>query len=176
MISRRKLIQLTVAAVGVTVVGGYLSIDDTEVMPELHSLDLQFLSAEQAAILALLMVVVLDHEQLGDIKILKKWLVKIDEALAYLPDNQQRDLLMLLDTLTHKLGRLVLTADISQWQRGDTELINKILNNWRNSSLDLLNTAYVGIKQLIMAVWYGEPENWSDIAYSGPPNLGGMAG
>ena len=172
MISRRKLIQLTVAAVGVTAVGGYLSIDDTEVMPELHSLDLRFLSAEQGTILALLMVVVLDHKQLEDINALQNWLVKIDHALAFIPDNQQQDLLMLLDTLTHKLGRLVLTADISQWQQGDTELINKVLNNWRHSSLSLLNTAYVGIKQLIMAVWYSEPENWSDIAYPGPPNLG----
>lgn len=172
MISRRRLLQAAVGTISVSVIGIYISFDDTEIIDEFQSLKLQFLSPEQATILALLMVGILDHEKFTEFQDLLIWLDRIDQALAYLPDNQQQDLLMLLDTLTNKLGRLILTADITKWQQGDSELINKVLAKWRTSSLDILNTAYVGIKQLIMAVWYGEPENWAAIDYPGPPDIG----
>ena len=128
MISRRKLLQLTLTAVGVASVGGYVSLDDTEVMPELLSLDLEFLSVEQATIVALLMVVVVDHDELANDQGIQIWLTRTDQALAYLPDKQQQDVLMLLDTLTYKLGRLVLTADISKWRRDDMAMIDQVLS------------------------------------------------
>ncbi len=171
LISRRRLIQSFIVATGLTSAGAYLIIDDTKINSTIKHLNLGYLSPSQATMLALLMLVIIDDVQFQNQQVMVKWLTKIDVAIAYLPDQQQQDLLLLLDSLGNKLGRLILTFRFSPWTQDDKQVIEQVLKEWRTSSLDILNTAYIGVKQLLMAVWYGEQENWSEINYPGPPAL-----
>ena len=46
-----------------------------------------------------------------------------------------------------------------------------MLVNWRTSFLNLLNTAYEGLKELVFAAFYGNSANWTVMNYN-KPNLG----
>ena len=46
-----------------------------------------------------------------------------------------------------------------------------LLNAWRFSYVDLLKVAFTGLKELVFAAFYGNPDNWNILNYQ-KPNLG----
>ena len=173
MLNRRTILKAFIASSGIVAGGFYLVHDDTDRTSYLEKISLKNLANSEAIILSLIITVIIaDQEQLQE-EDLTRWLTNIDEALSYLPTQQKNEFLLLLDTLTFKLGRLILNANFSKWQELERKALDDVLSRWRFSSRDVLNVAYLGVKQLIMAVWYGESENWKDTGYPGPLNLGG---
>lgn len=92
----------------------------------------------------------------------------ISQTISYLPQEGQDELEQLLDMLEQRLGLLVLTGSMTPlMMRTPNELIS-MLEYWRNSFLDLMVTAYQGLRELVMASYYASPENWGQLNYTKP--------
>lgn len=104
----------------------------------------------------------------------------VDTAVAYLPRRSQEELRQLLGLLARPSGRLLLCA--GRWAgrhpRLDDGSAEAILTAWRDAAWGVLQAAYAGLHDLIMAVWYGDPGHWAELGYGGPPLLprGGIDG
>lgn len=92
----------------------------------------------------------------------------VDGAIGLLPLRTQAELRQLFDLLSGKLGRVVLAGVRADWGHADAATIDAFLSDWRNSYLDLLKTAYAGLHDLVLGVWYGNPAAWPGIHYPGP--------
>lgn len=95
----------------------------------------------------------------------------IDGAIGLLPLRVRAELRQLFDLLDGKLGRVVLAGVWASWAQASPEAIDGFLNDWRGSYLDLLRTAYGGLHELVLGVWYGNPASWPTIRYPGPPAI-----
>ncbi|ACA84967.1 MULTISPECIES: twin-arginine translocation signal domain-containing protein [Shewanella] len=92
----------------------------------------------------------------------------IAETISHLPQEGQAELEQLLDMLEQRLGLLVLTGSMTPlMMRSPDELIS-MLEYWRNSFIDLMVTAYQGLRELVMASYYACPEHWSRLHYAKP--------
>ena len=92
----------------------------------------------------------------------------ISQTITYLPQEGQDELEELLDMLEQRLGLLILTGSMTPlMMRSPDELIS-MLEYWRNSFLDLLVTAYQGLRELVMASYYAFPEHWGHLNYAKP--------
>ena len=96
----------------------------------------------------------------------------INHAISVLPIDKQAELEQLLGLLESRLGVLLLTGSMTPLMlRTPTELV-AMLERWRNNYLDLLVTAYQGLRELVMASYYGCPEHWSRLNYVKPDLFG----
>jgi uncharacterized coiled-coil protein SlyX len=92
----------------------------------------------------------------------------ISQTITYLPQDGQDELEELLGMLEQRLGLLVLTGSMTPlMMRSPNELI-AMLEYWRNSFLDLLVTAYQGLRELVLASYYSFPEHWGHLNYAKP--------
>ncbi|GAA4884080.1 TAT leader-containing periplasmic protein [Ferrimonas pelagia] len=98
--------------------------------------------------------------------------VAVADLIATLPPGVRQQLAQLLGLLQQKLGRLVLTGSMLPLAEQQPTLLSQLLDDWRFHFLELIRTAYAGLRDPIMAVWYGDPANWSALNYQ-PPSLGG---
>jgi hypothetical protein len=90
------------------------------------------------------------------------------QFLAYLPHSQQQQLQQLFELLQQDLARLALTG---QWlQLADLPLPARLdlLFSWRDSYFSLLQQAFSGLRELIYAAFYGQPQHWLSLQYSAP--------
>ncbi len=44
----------------------------------------------------------------------------------------------------------------------------QLLTSWRDSYLTLLQQAYNGLRELLLAAYYGQPQHWQALAYQAP--------
>ncbi|MBI2382383.1 MAG: hypothetical protein HYV16_16665 [Gammaproteobacteria bacterium] len=95
----------------------------------------------------------------------------LDSAIAHLPERTRDELRQLFELLDGRLSRLALTGLWAQWAELRPAQVEEFLGEWRESYLDLLRTAYAGLHDLILGVWYGTPAAWSGIGYGGPPPI-----
>jgi hypothetical protein len=51
---------------------------------------------------------------------------------------------------------------------------DRMIDNWRHSSVAFRRTLYRGLSYLVMAIYWGEPVTWARIGYSGPPDARGL--
>jgi hypothetical protein len=93
----------------------------------------------------------------------------IEAAIVRLPRRTQVELRELFELLASIFGRLMLANVWLNWQSASPESIDKFLGDWRDSSIDLLQTAYKGLHKLIIGSVYAESNIWQQIGYSGPP-------
>lgn len=90
------------------------------------------------------------------------------DFLPFLPKRQQAQLHQLFFLLSQQVTRLALTghlvalADLSLQQR------LQLLQSWRDSYLQLLQQAYSGLRELLLAAYYGQPAHWQALAYTAP--------
>ena len=173
--SRRRFLIQSFAAAGLAATGRMLWIQSEEFVPEIFTEDddWQFLSPDDRLILAMVTPVILlgvaDKPISG--KVLVNYLKDFDNSLTLLTLTQQQEFKELLQLLNSMIGRVVIAGVWSTWNNVSAETINKMLDEWRNSFLDLIKVAYAGLKELSFASWYGNPDSWASIAYSGPPEL-----
>lgn len=85
-----------------------------------------------------------------------------------LPDEQQSELFELLDMLENRLGLLLLTSSMTPLLMRSPAELTQMLETWRHSYFALLQTAYLGLRELVMASYYACPEHWSRLHYAKP--------
>lgn len=92
----------------------------------------------------------------------------IKQSISVLPDEQQTELFELLDMLENRLGLLVLTSSMTPLLMRSPAELTEMLETWRRSYFALLQTAYLGLRELVMASYYACPEHWSRLHYAKP--------
>ena len=100
---------------------------------------------------------------------LEKIISNIDSAIIRLPLSTQSELRELFDLLGSMLGRLLVANVWLNWSAASSQSVDTFLSDWRNSHLDLLQTAYKGLHKLIIGSYYSEQTSWLAIDYPGPP-------
>ncbi|QDZ92274.1 TAT leader-containing periplasmic protein [Shewanella decolorationis] len=92
----------------------------------------------------------------------------IKQSIDVLPDEQQAELFELLDMLENRLGLLLLTSSMTPLLMRSPGELTQMLETWRHSYFSLLQTAYLGLRELVMASYYACPEHWSRLHYAKP--------
>ncbi|WP_133179918.1 TAT leader-containing periplasmic protein [Shewanella decolorationis] len=92
----------------------------------------------------------------------------IKQSIDVLPDEQQTELFELLDMLENRLGLLLLTSSMTPLLMRSPGELTQMLETWRHSYFALLQTAYLGLRELVMASYYACPEHWSRLHYAKP--------
>lgn len=96
----------------------------------------------------------------------------VDRAISGLAPATQAELRQLFDLLGLGIARVLVAGLWPSWDEAGAEDIAGFLERWRTSRFDLLRSAYLGLHELIIAAWYGNPRAWPRIGYPGPPELG----
>lgn len=99
----------------------------------------------------------------------KKLLSDIDTAIYYFSDANQQEVRKLFDLLNFAPTRALLGGVWSSWDNTTDDEVNTFLNDWKYSSLPLLNKAYAALAKIVTISWYIQPEHWQDSGYAGPP-------
>ncbi|MGL5392918.1 MAG: TAT leader-containing periplasmic protein [Shewanella sp.] len=90
----------------------------------------------------------------------------IKQTMAHLPLEQQEELNSLLTLLGNRLGLLLLTSSMTPLLMRSPKELAEMLETWRHSYVALLQTAYLGLRELVMASYYACPEHWSRLRYA----------
>ena len=93
----------------------------------------------------------------------------LDQGIDTFSDANRAEVRKLFDLLTFAPTRALVVGLWSSWEKAQAERIDRFLNNWRYSSLGLLNQGYGALVKMIALVEYGIPENWARSGYMGPP-------
>jgi hypothetical protein len=174
--SRRRFIIQIIAATSVAATGRMFWIESEEFVPEIlldNEFPWLFLEPDDRLILAAITPVLLDGVMttpLSGNKLLA-YLRDCDTALNLLGELQQEEFKELLNALDSMIGRLALAGVWGSWNDISTGSIEKMLNGWQRSYLDIKKIAYNGLKELGFASWYGNPAHWQEIGYPGPPEI-----
>ncbi len=96
----------------------------------------------------------------------------VDRAISGLAPATQAELRQLFDLLGLGIARVLVAGLWPSWDEAGAEDIAGFLGRWKESRFDLLRSAYLGLHELIIAAWYGNPRAWPRIGYPGPPELG----
>ena len=84
----------------------------------------------------------------------------ISQSITHLPVEQQQELMELLNLLEGRLGLLLLSGSMTP-----------LLMREPQQLIDMLTTAYGGLRELIMASYYACPEHWGNLRYVKPTFL-----
>ncbi|WP_372871598.1 TAT leader-containing periplasmic protein [Shewanella sp.] len=98
----------------------------------------------------------------------------IAKTVSVLPADQRQELLQLLDSLENRFGLLLLTGSMAPLLLRTPAELNAFIDDWRQSSLALFNSAYLGLRELVLASFYSCPEHWVALNYA-KPELPGIA-
>ncbi|MBP9804955.1 MAG: hypothetical protein KBE22_08645 [Candidatus Accumulibacter sp.] len=66
-------------------------------------------------------------------------------------------------------GRRILAGVGKPWREASRAEISEFLQAWRSSRLNLLQSAYGALHDLIFGAWYARSDTWEAIGYPGPP-------
>lgn len=92
----------------------------------------------------------------------------IKQSIAVLPDEQQVEVFELLGMLENRLGLLLLTSTMTPLLMRSPVELTQMLESWRHSYFSLLQTAYLGLRELVMTSFYACPEHWNRLRYAKP--------
>lgn len=95
----------------------------------------------------------------------------VDLAIAYLLPRTRDELRQLFDLLASPGGRWLLLGQCAAWDGAAPAGLAAGLSAWRGHRLDLLRAAYDGLRELVYAVWYGDPAHWPALGYPGTGSL-----
>ncbi|NMH65338.1 TAT leader-containing periplasmic protein [Shewanella salipaludis] len=160
---RRTFLLAALTGTAALALGSYLYL------PELEGIDTD---QDHRVLLSVLLPVFLDGalpEVEGPrLQALNRTQEAIAASMAVLPSHQQQELQHLFGLLEAQLGLLLLTGSLTPLMlRSPSELI-QMLERWRTSYVDLLVTAYQGLRELVMASFYACPEHWARLHYAKP--------
>ncbi|CAM3932907.1 hypothetical protein [Rheinheimera salexigens] len=92
----------------------------------------------------------------------------ISDFMPYLAKRQQQELQQLFNLLANQVTQLALTGHLTAISELTMSQRWQLLANWRDSYLALLQQAYHGLRELLFAAYYGQPEHWQAINYTAP--------
>ena len=95
----------------------------------------------------------------------------IDGAISGLPQSTQDELRQLFSLLSFQLSKALVAGIWTRWNQADIETLQSFLSSWRESYVTLLRVGYLGLHQIIVGSFYGEPMSWQAIGYPGPPQF-----
>lgn len=135
--------------------------------------DYRFLLEGDRAVLAAVVPVFLAGAlpEAGRDGLVRQVLRDVDTGITHLSERTRAELRELFELLDGKLGRVVVAGIWSSWAEARPAELEAFLSSWRHSYLDLLRTAYAGLHDLVLGVWYGTPAAWPSIHYPGPPPI-----
>ncbi|QBF82370.1 TAT leader-containing periplasmic protein [Shewanella maritima] len=102
---------------------------------------------------------------------INRTLNNIADTLKVLPDDQRDELLELLDMLESRFSLLLLTGSLTPLIMRQPKQLVSMLESWRHHFIELLQTAYLGLREVVMASYYASPEHWGRMQYSKPSFL-----
>ncbi|WP_025820838.1 hypothetical protein [Shewanella marina] len=159
---RRRFLVSVLAVSSALAVGSYhyLQIDDLD---DVDGRDL-LLACLIPVLLAGALPEVPSHRQQS----INRTIIAIKDAIAVLVPAEQQQIEQLLTLLEQRLGLLILTGSATPLLLRQPQQLNQMLNEWRDSYLDLYQQAYLGLKELFMASFYACPEHWAALDYQLP--------
>lgn len=129
----------------------------------------RFLSEDDLILLAAITPVVISQQPATNAPDTDKLLADIDTAIYHFSPANQQEVRKLFDLLNFAPTRALLGGVWSSWENASATDINAFLNDWKDSSLPLLNKAYSALVKIVSVSWYIQPENWQKSGYAGPP-------
>lgn len=93
---------------------------------------------------------------------------RVHQAILGLPLNTQKEISDLFGLLSLAPARRLLTGVSDGWSSASAAQVGVFLQEWRFHRLDMLQSAYHALHDLIIGSWYADPSSWHAIGYPGP--------
>jgi len=90
-------------------------------------------------------------------------------ASKTLAPSAQAELGQLLNILENPVGRRLIADLGTNWEEARPERVQAFLISFRDHPIPALQPGYHALHDLMMAGWYGLPDQWADMGYPGPP-------
>jgi hypothetical protein len=91
------------------------------------------------------------------------------EATKTLAASAQAELGQLLNILENPVGRRLIADLGTSWEQATPSQVQAFLLSFRDHPIPALQPGYHALHDLMMAGWYGLPDQWVDMGYPGPP-------
>jgi hypothetical protein len=91
------------------------------------------------------------------------------DATKTLAASAQAELGQLLNILENPVGRRLIADLGTSWEQATPAQVQAFLVSFRDHPIPALQPGYHALHDLMMAGWYGLPEQWADMGYPGPP-------
>jgi hypothetical protein len=134
----------------------------------------QFLTKDDAIMLSAILPAMMAHnwpsEEQAKLHAEAETLQRIDLFLSRLGHFNLSEVRKLFDLLQLTPARGLTTGIWKNWENTTPEDIDHFLNRWKFSSLNLLNSGYNALSDILCFAWYTNPSNTDYAGYSGPPN------
>ena len=95
----------------------------------------------------------------------------VEQAVAGLSASAQGEVRQLFALLGFAPTRILLAGVTVPWREASAADAAAFLERWRFSRLDLLQSAYAALHDLVLGAWYGGGDAWETIGYPGPPEV-----
>ncbi len=95
-------------------------------------------------------------------------LASVNTAIGGLPLATQAELNQLFSLLAAPPTRYLLTGLSNPWSEVTPAQAAEVLQGWRFHRLDLLQSAYHAMHDLIIGGWYGDETHWRAMKYTPP--------
>lgn len=92
-------------------------------------------------------------------------------AVGALGAASQKEVAELFALLAFAPTRIAVAGVTSSWDQAGAADIEGFLRRWQHSRLDLLQSGYQALHDLVLGAWYADPQSWAAIGYPGPPAL-----
>jgi len=91
------------------------------------------------------------------------------DATKTLAASAQAELGQLLNILENPVGRRLIADLGNSWEEATPAQVQAFLVSFRDHPIPALQPGYHALHDLMMAGWYGLPEQWAEMGYPGPP-------
>jgi hypothetical protein len=164
-ISRRSFLKVgIIGAITLASAGALYRTMRSAAPPDRFLLDGEAESALRAISASMLRDAIL----LGSAQEIQSEIDRIQEAIAGLPLNTQKEIQDLFSLLAVAPARRFLAGIPNQWQNARQEDVAAFLQKWRTHRFTMLQSAYHALHDLIIGSWYADPSTWASIGYPGP--------
>jgi choline dehydrogenase-like flavoprotein len=93
---------------------------------------------------------------------------RIEARLADAPPERVRDVELALTILGSRAAALLFSGMTTPFPRLTAARQDAFLARWSTSRVGAARTVYQGVRRLVLAVYYSQPESYADIGYLGP--------
>jgi choline dehydrogenase-like flavoprotein len=93
---------------------------------------------------------------------------RIEAQLASVPPERVRDLEVALTVLGSRTAALLLSGMTAPFPGLSADSQDTMLARWSTSRVGVARGVYQGVRRLVLAVYYAQPESFADIGYLGP--------
>lgn len=92
-------------------------------------------------------------------------------AVGALSAASQKEVTELFALLAFAPTRIAVAGVTAAWDQASVADVEGFLRRWQHSRIDLLQSGYQALHDLVLGAWYADPQTWAAIGYPGPPSL-----